>query len=366
MSYQYGNSSNNYNNNGGATSGYYASRQSASVAPSIPTEVEEDPNPPKPDSYSYGVSAERHQEPVKEEVLYGEEDQWQPSFMMLCFIAWIVVVVAAGVAVGAYFGYKNRGKGTEGPTFAPSAFPTMTPSLVPPEMICNVCGDDDEDGVTEPLVVVNIPGLAALPDFSSDDVTCRVLEENGQAGQIPQDFCAEQVQQRSIQSECGCDLSPTAAPTVSAEPTNGEFSTPAPNFVCPICGGEDFGISNPTGSIQFPGTALTVTCQQLEERAQNGQIDPDTCFSGALTNAVQLNCDCIFQCSLCGTQQDGTNTGEITNPEGIVVLPLGQPERTCASLQEAAERGDISEQQCTVLQPFVVDPCECVFSNNVL
>ena len=323
-------------------------------------------NPPKPDSYSYGVQVEKHEEPVKEEVLYGEEDEWQPSFMMICFIFWIVLVVAGGVGVGAYFGWLNRGKGTEGPTMAPSAFPTVAPSKVPPELICNVCGDNDPNGVTSPLTVVDIDGLSDLPDFSGDDTTCRLLQQGGEAGNIPRDFCESQVQVRSVQAQCGCSLSPTPAPSISQEPTNADIETPAPNFVCPICGGEDFGISNPTGVVQVPGSSETTTCAQLEEDAQNGQIDPNTCFSGTLNTVVQANCDCVFQCNLCGTQEGSTSSGVITNPEGIVQLPLGQPNRTCASLIAASEAGTITSTQCTTLQPFVVTPCECVFGSNVL
>jgi hypothetical protein len=364
MSYQYGNNNDYYN---------YSPRQSASIALSDPpyatsskndsTQVIE--NPPKPDSFSYGVSAERHQEPTKEERLYSEEDEWQPSFMMICLLAWIVIVVAGGVAVGSYYGWKNRGKGTDGPTFAPSAFPTISPSAVPPELICNVCGEDD-DGVTEPLVVVDIVGLSNLPEFSADDITCRRLQEGGEAGNIPPEVCTEEVQIPSVQEQCGCSLPPTPAPSISQGPSNSDFNTPAPNFVCPICGGEDFGISNPTGTVQIPGRAETMTCQELEEEAQNGQIDPTTCFSGTLASAVQASCSCVFQCNLCGTQPDGTSTGEITNAEGIVELPLGQSNRTCASLIEAAQAGTITAEQCTVLQPYVATPCECVYSNNVL
>ncbi|KAL3905663.1 MAG: hypothetical protein SGARI_004351 [Bacillariaceae sp.] len=373
MSYnQFSNS--DYNNKGDSypnTDPYTSSRQSASVAPTNSqytygdsTNVIE--NPPKPDSYSYGVQVEKHEEPVKEEVLYSEEDEWQPSFMMICFIFWIVLVVAGCVGVGAYFGWKNRGKGTEGPTFAPSAFPTVSPSAVPPELICNVCGDNDPDGVTSPLTVVDIVGLSNLPEFSGDDITCRRLQEGGEAGNVPRDVCDTEVQIRSVQEQCGCSLPPTPAPSISEKPTNSDIDTPAPNFVCPICGGEDFGISNPTGVVQLPGSAETTTCAELEEEAQNGQIDPTTCFAGALNTAVQANCDCVFQCNLCGTQPDGTATGVISNPQGIVELPLGQPNRTCASLIAASEAGTITESQCTVLQPFVVTPCECVFSNNVL
>lgn len=162
-------------------------------------------------------------------------------------------------------------------------------------------------------------------------------------------------------------MAPTVTPSTnssSTAPTNQGFITPAPNFVCPICGSPDTNITNPDGVLEFPGTGEAVTCQQIWDRANDGQIDPNICFAGALSNAVLLNCECIYQCDLCGSQ-DGA-IGKITKPEGIMQWPLGQPERTCASLLDLAQSGEISDAQCSLLKQFVVDSCECVYTNNVL
>jgi hypothetical protein len=56
---------------------------------------------------------------------------------------------------------------------------------------------------------------------------------------------------------------PTAAPINTTQPTIEGNSTPAPNFVCPICGGEDSGITNTSGIVEFPGTGEVLTCQEL-------------------------------------------------------------------------------------------------------
>jgi hypothetical protein len=314
-------------------------------------------DPRKPDSYSFGVTAERQEEPLREEKMYSEEDEWQPSAMMLCFLCWIVLMVAGGLAVGIYFANDRRGKNqpTIGPTLAPSFMPTMAP------MICNICGDEDNGQVITNLVgFVDIPSLGGL--------SCRQLEDRGLNRNIPDDVCEEEVQITSVQDTCGCMVppTPTPAPNESMVPTVEGFSTPAPNFVCPICGGPDFGITNFTGVIEFPGTGESLTCQQLQDRARDGQISPNICFDpdSALTNAVQLNCACVFKCNLCGTSETDGTAGTITALNGTITVAGNS--RTCGELVELANTGQITEQQCDSLQPLALDPCQCVFTNGVL
>jgi hypothetical protein len=337
------------------TSNVTMSKQQASS--SSPYQLGDD-DPRKPVSYSFGVTAERKEEPLREEKVYSEEDEWQPSVLMLCFLCMMVFAVAGGIAAGIYFAYDRRGKNrpTQVPTIAPSVIPSESPSTVPPNFVCNLCGDD-EDGsvVTKPNFVLTIPGVDGA-------VTCRILDLDGQQGLISNDICVNQVQQPAIQEGCGCMVPPTAAPINTTQPTIEGPATTAPNFVCPICGGEDSGITNSSGVVDFMGEA--VACQELQKRAEQGQISPDVCFAGSLTSAVQLNCNCVFQCNLCVTAEEEGGVGEVSNPDGI--FQVAGDSRTCASLLEAAAAGQISEQQCIALQPLAVEPCECVFSNSAL
>ncbi|KAG7359589.1 hypothetical protein IV203_034687 [Nitzschia inconspicua] len=300
-------------------------------------------NPKKPESFTFGVTAERQEEPLREEKLYSEDDEWQPSAMMLCLLAWIVIIVAGGVAVGIYFANDRRGKNrsTVGPSMAPSLMPSME------LLVCNICGEEDNGlVVTNGVTFVDIPGLGGL--------SCRQLEERGQNRRIPNEICAEQVQIPSVQNTCGCMVPPTESPTAAAA----NATDSAPNFVCPICGGLDSGITNPNGVLEFPGTGESVTCQEVQNRASSGQISPNVCFDGSLTAAVNLNCLCAFQCNLCGPVESVTNTNGTITVAGIT--------RTCGELIELARQGQITEQQCEALQPLASDPCQCVFTDSVL
>ena len=65
-----------------------------------------------------------------------------------------------------------------------------------------------------------------------------------------------------------------------------------------------------------------------------------------------------FQCTICG---EGFQVG---NPEAVVSIPafeegvLGQ-DRTCSELQAAGDLGQITEADCSLLSPLVLDPCQC-------
>jgi hypothetical protein len=52
-------------------------------------------------------------------------------------------------------------------------------------------------------------------------------------------------------------------------------------------------------------------------------------------------------CSICGPEM------MVGNDEGVV------RNRTCASLQEQADSGNVTDAQCLELAPIVDEPCEC-------
>jgi hypothetical protein len=311
----------------------------------------------QPQSYTYGVSAPpKNTEVTIEERLYDvDEDDWQPSTWMLVVLAAVVVALAAGLGVGIYYANENKDK-TPSPTSTPTISPTIAPTPVPPPFVCNVCGNDSGAAtITIPNGIVNVDGEA---------FTCIDLQVQGLDGMFTESVCTDQIQTTETYEVCGCAVAPTTSPAVTQPPTvEGGGSI----FRCLICGDVDQGISDPDAVIgELPGVSDgSLTCQELQDRATNGEVDRATCFDGPLTDAVQSACGCTFRCNLCGTSPDDPEAvGEITNPDGIVQLPLGQPPRSCATLQAAANQGSITAQQCELIQPYVVDPCECVFGGG--
>ena len=343
--------------------------------------------------YSYGVSAPPPQELVKqEEKLYSEDDEFTPTVPLLILLGFAVAAVAAGIGVGIYYANENLGRNKgDGSTEMPSSMPTSSPSAAPTAMPsirptnapfdCNICGADRS--ITLPDVVITIEGINVT--------TCASLEELGVTGNFGREDCIQLFQTDELQETCGCEddddndflnsttTVPTMAPTNSTTNDNNTTQPPteeeeeAPVFVCPICGGEDFGISNFNATIMVPNnpTNQTLTCGGLQATAERGQIDPNTCFSGPLVAAVQEACDCVFQCNICGSMGDDGDdpvAGSVTNPDGVVEFPGGQPSRTCSQLEASAMAGNITEEQCGLLAQFVVEPCACEFfsSSNIV
>jgi hypothetical protein len=76
-----------------------------------------------------------------------------------------------------------------------------------------------------------------------------------------------------------------------------------------------FSVQSVVMTIEFPGISWdSITCGEVQTQAENGLIDPNTCFDGALTGAVELWCGCVFQCNLCGSNSDNPQAiGQITN-----------------------------------------------------
>lgn len=345
----------------------------------------------------YGVApapiASSSHSPPSEQKMYSEDEEWTPSVMHLVWMGLILAVVAAGVGVGIYFASENLNpKPTNAPTTSPvpSSMPSLTPTVAAATgapsagdpFVCNICGDSDGGGGTVTLPDVELKDIPTLED-GTIVVTCRELEAAGLEGAISPDECP--LLQPLVSEPCGCNgnggtgggtgggstgstpppstgqpasaSNSTAVPTASGTIT--ATTTAAPLFVCPVCGddnnGPNIGITNPDGVVVFPpSSGLNVTCRELAEVAEKGGVDPNTCFSPDFLEDVQENCLCAYICPLCGT--DG---GEVTNPDGVVLLPLGQPERTCASLVEAAAAGTLNVQECELLQPLLAGPCGC-------
>jgi hypothetical protein len=121
-------------------------------------------------------------------------------------------------------------------------------------------------------------------------------------------------------------------------------------FECNVCGDDGSTVTNLDGIVVVP-PLIELTCAELLERAELGDISEEQCLEISLV--AQEACDCLYTCPLCG---DGRYA---TNPEGIVFVP-SEASTTCEELGEKAFSGNISIAECEALQPFVTEPCGCV------
>jgi hypothetical protein len=210
-------------------------------------------------------------------------------------------------------------------------YPTAAPSE--PPFVCSVC--DDGRVVTRPDGIIDV----------SNNTTCAQYEAVAVKGGISEDQCT--VLQQVSGEPCGCE-DPPAIPT--AAPTS---------YECQICGmGRMIGL--PDAELTLPNLQK-MSCGDVLKRAEAGIIQEFQCAQ--IQPVISEYCGCInkpyseapkvYECSICG---DGLR---VTNPDGVVTIPT-QPDRTCSELMGAASIGNINQNQCFLLHPFVQAPCECV------
>jgi len=171
---------------------------------------------------------------------------------------------------------------------------------------------------------------------------------------------------------CGCpgyeqasaEEDKTLAPTLSTVVP--EASDPeSDSFVCSICG--DGEMKNPT-AYTLNSIGMPISCQELHETRES--ISESSC--GRVRSFAAAPCGCdgdapitidtlleegseTFTCSICGD-------GEIGNPNGIVVNDRGIS-RTCAELE--AKKANIPSSMCPALQNSALEPCECLFGEEI-
>jgi len=211
---------------------------------------------------------------------------------------------------------------------------------------CSVCNGGE---ITIPDgVVATLEGQAAR---------CDVLEVNSNT--IPEDACP---QIQTIASKpCGCTTPKINVTDNSVNSTNEQASIGRDideSLVCHVCGG-------PAQEIGLPGKTVATslgmyTCYSVYGAGLIGAIAMDECKN--VQTAVQQECGCFldvptaspseppFTCSVCG------NGRIVTRPDGIID---GTNTTTCAQYEAVAAKGEISEDQCLVLQQVSGEGCGC-------
>ena len=208
---------------------------------------------------------------------------------------------------------------------------------------CSICNGGE---------VTILDGVVATPEGQA--VRCDVLEIN--ANTIPQDACP---QIQMIASEpCGCTTPVVVHTKDSADGQELVGPDVDESLICHVCGG-------PAQEIGFPGkmvitSAGMFTCHSVYSAGLVGAIAIDQCSN--VQTAVQKECGCFvdvptaspsdspFICSVCG------NGKVITRPDGIID---GTNNTTCFQYEAVAAKGEISEDQCSVLQQVSDVACGC-------
>lgn len=288
-------------------------------------------------------------EGIDGEKLYYEDDEWTPSVAWILVLVSVVAAVAAGVGVGIWQAKEQRGKSNSDKVPMPTLLPTMAPTVtaVPTTaaelFVCQICGSSIPNAVVDnPIAEITLP-------LTEDQTrTCEEWLTLGLSGGIRRDECVKFIP--SVVAPCECRAAPTIAPTVSPAPSILITRSPA-FFACELCGSPEEGIADASGTIEIPG-GDAIACGALEEAAANGLVPEEQC-TDQLFAAIRSNCGCTFRCQLCPPGQ------AVTNPNGVVELPLGQPSQTCLELINAIDANEINIQQCALIQPAAKEPCGC-------
>jgi len=199
---------------------------------------------------------------------------------------------------------------------------------------CPVCGNGMF--VTQPEGIVN-------PENS---MTCAQYQEEAARGRIDEDQCS--VLQQMSEEACGCQPPPS-------------FPTDAPtSYECQVCGvGREVGL--PDAEVMLP-SYQKMSCATLQERAETGVIHYTQCarfvplaqqYCGCRDKQYEASPPSNYDCNICGPGM------KVTNAAGVVVIP-SQSDRTCIELMTEAAYGNINQNQCSLLAPFVQGPCGCV------
>jgi len=197
---------------------------------------------------------------------------------------------------------------------------------------CSVCGP--EDTVDFPDAVISVPGY--------EDITCGELEDSGALGQIPKDEC--DLLPANIDQTCGCSPTPSPTPAPTPNPTE------APDVIpCDICG-EGVEILNPGAFIYGLDEFSPITCAELQELGDDGEIGVDQC--AALPFIIGRDCGCNPSCSVCGENET------VDFPDAVISVP-GFEDMTCGDLEVMGSLGQVSELECELLPANINTVCGC-------
>ena len=205
---------------------------------------------------------------------------------------------------------------------------------------CSICGGGE---------ITISDGVVTTPEGQA--AKCDILEAN--ANTIPEDSCPEI--QRIANDPCGCTR-PEIATVENEEPSIGQGIDES--LVCHVCGGAAQAIGIPGNMVTTP--AGMFTCYSILSAGVLGAIPMEDCES--VQTAVAQECGCYldeptaapteapFICSVCDSGR------VVTLPEGIIDVTNNV---TCAQYEEVAAKGEVSEEQCSVLQQVSGEACGC-------
>jgi hypothetical protein len=210
--------------------------------------------------------------------------------------------------------------------------------------VCLVCGE---------RMVVSNPNKVISTSLGM--FTCGGLVGIGRMGNIGEGQCL--AAKMAALEKCDCIANGATDETPSEEP-----------YVCPVCS-DDKIVTVPDGVVSIISQPNR-TCAEYMQASVDGAIQEAQC--GLLQQFTTEACGCededtspsppvedpptaapqIYVCPVCGAGL------MVTDPDAIVSI-ANQPDRTCADMETAATDGEITHQQCALLQPFVQQSCRC-------
>jgi len=182
------------------------------------------------------------------------------------------------------------------------------------------------------------------------------------------------------------DAVPTVAPSFAPEPTvvSEPTTTVPPTYSepCFLCGDPELSVE-PTLEIEVQGQLFS--CGEVEETAQSGQVSPEECVAAIPVVVAGCNCTISTPPSMLPTappttassSPQPTNSLSPTYTEPCYVC--GDPELSvdptleiefagqlfpCAALEETAQSGQVSPEECVAAIPVVVEGCNCTMGTN--
>lgn len=222
------------------------------------------------------------------------------------------------------------------------------PSFKP--LSCSICGKGF--AVTQP----DVDGI----DPDEPSLTCGKLQEAAEDGKFTADECDELMSNFRLFSSCGCEKDPFEEASHSYDPPVKDlpFSN---NVVCSICG-KGFAVTNSDANGIDPDEP-SLTCGELQLAAEDGKFTADECDELANNFRLFTACECkqdpfyseddppdeigdsgppLVSCSICGS-------GYAVFAPDVNGIDPDQPSLTCGKLQEAAEDGKFTAEECDEL-----------------
>jgi hypothetical protein len=246
------------------------------------------------------------------------------------------------------------------------------------KIVCSICGDG---------YVVTMPDATGI-DPEDEAITCGEVQELAEDGKFTAEECAALLNDVDIFKTCGCSPDPinivhnTEFIGKKNEKTDDDLEDEgipledmSSNVACSICG-DGYMVTIPDAKGIDPDNKF-ITCGDVQEKAEDGKFTAEECADLRSDVDIFKTCGCEpdpsftamdedddkdnkkldgksekgitlpdmsskVPCSICG---DGYM---VTNPDAGGIDPNDES-ITCGELQEAAENGDFSAEECAEL-----------------